>query len=164
MFGSKNVPLAAMSASSASVTWLPWVTAKQPAIAASRTAVAACACTHERSPSRRASPQAAAICDAESVCPPPSLMLLDAKILITSAPLAAVRRTHSRISSGVREVSENDPSDVSSRGPLASPRASTSRSAPSAGDPMLCTVVYPAISVTYALCAAACERWAGVSP
>ena len=62
MLGSKNVPRSAISASSASVTWLPCVTAKQPARAAARTASAACACTQVRLPAFLASSQAAWIC------------------------------------------------------------------------------------------------------
>ena len=82
-------------------------------------------------------------------------MLFEAKILTTSAPRAACRRTHSRIASGVALVSLNEPNDVRIRGPLTSPRSIAALSALSAGDPMLWTVVYPAMSVTYAFCVAA---------
>ena len=141
MLGSKKVPRVAMRRSSTLVTWLPCVTAKHPALAASRTAVLAWACTQLRFPRRRASVQAAVICARESVCPPPSRMLFDAKILITSAPRAACWRTHSRICAGLRLVSLNEPNDVRRRGPLTSPLAIATRRALSEGDPRLCTVV-----------------------
>ena len=82
-------------------------------------------------------------------------MLFEAKILMTSAPRAACHRTHSRISSGLRAVSLREPNDVRMRGPLTSPRSTAALSALSAVDPMLWTVVYPAMSVTYAFCVAA---------
>jgi hypothetical protein len=58
-----------------------------------------------RLPRARASPQAAAICSSENVWPPPSRMLFEANILMTSAPSATDLRRNCRTSSGVNLVS-----------------------------------------------------------
>jgi len=74
--------------------------------AAARIADAAWAWTQLRSPCRRASSHAAAICASESVCPPPSRMLREAKSLMTSAPRAAVSRTRGKVSSLVEMLTQ----------------------------------------------------------
>jgi hypothetical protein len=75
-------------------------------------------------------------------------MLAEAKIFTRSAPSALRSRTCSRICSGVSFGLLIWPSDDSKRGPGSTPRAIASRSALSRGEPTLCTVVNPAISVT----------------
>jgi hypothetical protein len=100
-----------------------------------------------RFPNVFASPQAAVICASLSVWPPPSRMLFEAKILMTSAPSATDLRTNCRTSSGVSLVSVSWWTEVRSRGPAICPRAMASRSGTSIGWPMLCTVVKPAISI-----------------
>src|SRR2546422_5446278 len=56
-----------------------------PASTARRAASAACAWTTQRRPCALASPQAARSSSSESVGPPPSRMLFEPRILITSA-------------------------------------------------------------------------------
>ena len=64
-----------------------------------------------------ASPHTACSCASVIVCLPPSRMLADAKILMTSAPSFFSCRTFSRISSGVPLLSLNCRIDVRMRGP-----------------------------------------------
>ena len=86
---------------------------------------------------------------------PPSRMLLEAKILITSAPWLPRRRTAARIFSGGRPVSsEIGSSEVRMRGPGRMPRAIESRRAASSGAPRLWTVVMPPRRVSTAFSAA----------
>ncbi len=84
---------------------------------------------------------------------PPSRMLAEAKILITSAPSAFFFLTSARISSTVMLGLEIWPSEVSRRGPGITPRASASRSGLSDIAPRLWTVVKPAINVVKAFSA-----------
>ena len=91
---------------------------------------------------------------------PPKRMLVDAKTLMTSAPAAARSRTNARISSGVPVSSRTAPSDDSSRGPGTSPRSIHARSSASRGEPRLCIVVMPFISVRYAFSAPCSVMWA----
>src|ERR1039458_10481465 len=81
-------------------------------------------------------------------------MLLEAKTLIKSAPSAATLRTYSWICSGVSRASFSGRSAVRIRGPGSTPRLIALRASPSIGLPTLCTVVNPAISVTYAFSSA----------
>ena len=77
----------------------------QPASVAARTAERAWAWTQTRLPSFFASSQAALIWASLKVCPPPSRTLLEAKILIRSAPSATDLRTNCRTWSVVSFVS-----------------------------------------------------------
>ena len=91
-------------------------------------------------------------------------MLFDANIFTRSAPSAFILRTNARIASGVPVFSLTGRIDVSSRGPGTTPRAIAARRSTSDGEPMLCTVVKPAISVTYAFSAEYSIDCCGVSP
>src|SRR5881409_3305893 len=95
----------------------------------------------------------ASSCSWERVGPPPSLMLAYAKILIRSAPSAFLRRTYSRSCCGVSRSSVIWSSEVRILGPGSTPRAIACRRGLSEGLPTLCTVVNPAINVTYAFSA-----------
>src|SRR5438477_12829522 len=78
----------------------------------------------------------------------------EAKILMRSAPASFCLRTKARISSGVPVFSPRPSSGstaVRMRGPGSAPFAIASRSGTSMGEPTLCTVVKPAISVSQAL-------------
>ena len=154
MFGSKKTRRSAISVSSASVTWLPCVTAVHPASAAARTDEGLCACTHDRNPTALASPHAAWICSSVIVCVPPSRLLFDANSFTRSAPSALSFCGRTRGSaSGVPVFSLIGRIDVSRRGPGRTPRAIAARTSTSSGEPRLCTVVKPAASVVYAFSA-----------
>ena len=99
-------------------------------------------------------PQAASSCSWLSVGVPPTLMLADAKILITSAPADASSSTRARISSGPPLPSVMGWIDVRIRGPGSDPRAIASRTGTSSGPPRLCTVVTPLASMFQAFSAA----------
>ena len=121
MFGSKNVPRRAMRASVSSVTCVPCVIAEQPAVVAALTAESACAWTHVRLPSVLASSHAASIWACESVCPPPSRMLFEAKISLGAAEVLA-RDGHVGKTFGVPDTDAIDglpqpPHDAHAHGP-----------------------------------------------
>jgi hypothetical protein len=120
----------------------------QPARAAARIDEGLCACTHERNPSALAASHAAWICSSVIVWPPPSRLLFEANIFTRSAPSAFTLRTKARIASGVPVFSLTGLIEVSRRGPGRMPRAIAARRSTSEGEPMLCTVVKPDISVT----------------
>ena len=109
-----------------------------------------CACTAERSPLAAASPHAARSCSSVIVGVPPTRMLAEAKILMTSAPSAASRRTSRRISLGSPLRTWIDCSEVRIRGPGILPRAIQFRRSASSREPRFCTVVIPPIKVMYA--------------
>ncbi len=164
MFGSNQVPCCCISRSSASVAWLPCVTAVQPASVAARIDEGLCAWTQVRSPAALAASQAAWICSSVIVCPPPSRLLFDANSFTRSAPSAFILRTNARIASGVPLFSVTGVIEVSSRGPGTMPRAIAARRSTSDGEPMLCTVVKPDINVTYAFSTEYSIDCCGVSP
>ena len=119
----------------------------QPAFAARVALTGPWAWTRVRRPRSFAAPQAASSCSCESVGPPPSRLLSEAKILMASAPASARRCTSAAISSGPPVPALSEPSDVMIRGPGTMPRFTASRTGPSTAAPRLCTVVKPASSI-----------------
>ena len=93
--------------------------------------------TSVRSPCLFAAPQAASSSSCESVGPPPTRMLSDAKILMASAPASASRFTSATRSSAPPVPAESWPSVVMIRGPGTTPRFTASRTGPSTAAPRL---------------------------
>ena len=154
------MPLSTNTSTSSGSSIQPCSTCVHPASATIRSASDRCRWTTDRSPWARASPHAASSWAADMFVTPPNRMLVDAKTLTTSAPAAARSRTYARISSGVPVFSFTAPSDDSRRGPGISPRSIHARSSASRGEPRLCIVVIPFISVRNAFSAPCSVMWA----